>query len=176
MYIESRFALRHEKLRQERQALLNQDTRLYREPHIEFVPPYQSSGKKLSEAAAEIDGLPPELGDFAAHGLFDPGYSLHQHQYEAIKAAQDKHVVITVGTGSGKTESFLIPSSPVCWRSPASGLITHLALGHGGGAVVPVYLSAVTNRLNVRRPSRAHFVPNERPGGRPDAAPTQSAR
>lgn len=109
MYIESRFALRHEKLRQERQALLNQDTRLYREPHIEFVPPYQSSGKKLSEAAEEIDGLPPELGGFAAHGLFDPSYSLHQHQYDAIKAAQDKHVVITAGTGSGKTESFLIP-------------------------------------------------------------------
>ena len=75
MYIESRFALRHEKLRQERQALLNQDTRLYREPHIEFVPPYQSSGKKLSEAAAEIDGLPPELGDFAAHGLFAVSYT-----------------------------------------------------------------------------------------------------
>jgi DEAD/DEAH box helicase domain-containing protein len=108
MYIESRFALRHEKLRQERQALLNQDTRLYREPHIEFVPPYQSSGKKLPEAAAEIDGLPPELGDFAAHGLFGPLY-LYQHQYEAIKAAQDRHVVITAGTGSGKTESFLIP-------------------------------------------------------------------
>ncbi|MDA0241801.1 MAG: DEAD/DEAH box helicase [Chloroflexi bacterium] len=109
MYIESRFALRDENLRQERQALLNQDTRLYREPHIEFVPPYQSSGKKLSEAAAEIDGLPSELGDFAAHGLFDRNYSLHQHQYEALKAAQSKHVVITAGTGSGKTESFLIP-------------------------------------------------------------------
>ncbi|KAA3655113.1 MAG: hypothetical protein DWQ04_33640, partial [Chloroflexi bacterium] len=105
MYIESRFALRHEKLRQERHDLLNQDTHLYREPHIEFVPPYQSSDKKLAQAATEIDGLPDELGDFAAHGLFAQRYSLHQHQYDAIKAAQNKHVVITAGTGSGKTEA-----------------------------------------------------------------------
>ena len=109
MYIESRFALRHEKLRQERHDLLNQDTHLYREPHIEFVPPYQSSNKKLTQAATEIDGLPDELGDFAEHGLFDSKNQLYQHQYDAIQAAQSKHVVITAGTGSGKTEAFLIP-------------------------------------------------------------------
>ncbi|MCA9959242.1 MAG: DEAD/DEAH box helicase, partial [Anaerolineales bacterium] len=109
MYIESRFALRHSQLRQERRDLLDQDEHLYREPHIEFVPPYQSSHKKLAEAALEIDGLPDELGDFAHHGLFESKNSLYKHQYEAIEAAQNKHVVITAGTGSGKTEAFLIP-------------------------------------------------------------------
>jgi len=109
MYIESRFALRHPQLRQERRNLLDQDERLYREPHIEFVPPYKSSNKKLPQASVEIDRLPNELGDFAAHGLFNSDYTLHQHQYDAIKSAQNKHVVITAGTGSGKTEAFLIP-------------------------------------------------------------------
>lgn len=110
MYIESRFHLRHPSLRRERQALLNRDRRLYREPAIEFVPPFVSSGKKLHDASDEISALPNDLGDFAAQGLFPADWTLHQHQYEAIEQSQHKHVVITAGTGSGKTESFLIPA------------------------------------------------------------------
>lgn len=109
MYIESRFHLRHPSLRNERQALLNQDKRLYRQPAIEFVPPFVSSDKTLSDASDEIATLPDDLGDFAKQGLFPDGWKLHQHQFEAIRQAQQMHVVITAGTGSGKTESFLIP-------------------------------------------------------------------
>ncbi|MCZ7666534.1 MAG: DEAD/DEAH box helicase [Chloroflexi bacterium] len=109
MYIESRFALRHEKLRQERHDFAQSRHTTLTANRTSNWCRLTNRQTKISDAATEIDGLPDELGDFAAHGLFDPRYSLHQHQYDAIKAAQNKHVVITAGTGSGKTEAFLIP-------------------------------------------------------------------
>ncbi len=46
---------------------------------------------------------------FARLGLFEFP-RLYQHQYDAIAAYQQgQHVITTAGTGSGKTESFLIP-------------------------------------------------------------------
>lgn len=109
MYYESPFALRHEKLSAERRQLLESDGRVYREPYIEVVPPYRSSGQTLVEATPEI-GLSKDLADFAAHGLFDPSRKLYEHQHQALAANKwGRHVVVTAGTGSGKTECFLLP-------------------------------------------------------------------
>src|SRR6202034_2904575 len=43
--------------------------------------------------------------------LFLPGLELHSHQYEPVQASvRDRQdVVVTSGTGSGKTECFLLP-------------------------------------------------------------------
>lgn len=108
MYIQSRFALRHELLSKERYDLLAQDKHLYREPYIEVVPPYAPAGQTFSETVNDLS-LPEELIEFAACGLFE-FKQLHKHQRNALAEYQKgQHVVITAGTGSGKTESFLIP-------------------------------------------------------------------
>jgi DEAD/DEAH box helicase domain-containing protein len=116
-YLESPFDLRYEPLVAERRALLDQDGRLYREPLIEPVPPFVSSGRTFSTAAAEILGamwssaLISDLSDFVGQGLFPVARELHSHQFAAFQAAvaDRQDVVVTSGTGSGKTECFLLP-------------------------------------------------------------------
>ncbi len=66
MYINSRFALRHEALAAERQALLDADRKLYREPHIEIVPPYAYAEAGFGETVTRL-GLPEELAAFAQY-------------------------------------------------------------------------------------------------------------
>lgn len=116
-YLESPFDLRYEPLVAERRDMLDRDGRLYREPLIEPVPPYVSSGRTFETAAAEILGtlwssaLVAELTEFVGQGLFPIGRELHSHQFAAFQAAvAERHdVVVTSGTGSGKTECFLLP-------------------------------------------------------------------
>jgi DEAD/DEAH box helicase domain-containing protein len=116
-YLDSPFDLRYEPLVAERRDLLDRDGRLYREPLIEPIPPYASSGRSFPIAAAEILGaswpanLVRDLSDFVDQGLFPAGLELYSHQFDAIdasvRARQD--VIVTSGTGSGKTECFLLP-------------------------------------------------------------------
>ncbi len=116
-YLDSPFDLRYEPLVQERRSMLDRDGRLYRTPLIEPVPPYVSSGRSFPAAAASIlNGAWPaplvgELGDFVDRGLFPPQRHLYQHQYDAVLAAvrNREDIVVTSGTGSGKTECFLLP-------------------------------------------------------------------
>ncbi|MSP12366.1 MAG: DEAD/DEAH box helicase, partial [Chloroflexi bacterium] len=93
----------------ERHQLLQTEGYIYRQPYVELIPPYKSSKKRLKEATQKL-GLSADLADFAADGLFPAKRQLYEHQYQAIKSIQDgRHVVITAGTGSGKTEAFLLP-------------------------------------------------------------------
>ncbi|MBK7180405.1 MAG: DEAD/DEAH box helicase [Chloroflexi bacterium] len=108
MYINSRFALRHSALAAERQALLDADRQLYREPFVEVVPPYLYADIDFPALVRNLE-LPEELIAFAPLGLFTFP-RLYAHQAQAIAAYQHgHHVITTAGTGSGKTESFLIP-------------------------------------------------------------------
>jgi DEAD/DEAH box helicase domain-containing protein len=108
MYINSRFALRHGALAAERQALLDADRQLYREPFVEVVPPYLYADVDFSALVSDLE-LPEELTEFAPLGLFTFP-RLYAHQAKAIAAYQQgHHFITTAGTGSGKTESFLIP-------------------------------------------------------------------
>ncbi|MET3395792.1 Lhr-like helicase [Variovorax sp. 1140] len=116
-YLDSPFDLRYEPLVEERRAILDRDGRLYRTPLIEPVSPYVSSGFSFPAAAASIlEGawateLIRELGSFVDQGLFPAQRQLYRHQYEAVLAAvrNRQDIVVTSGTGSGKTECFLLP-------------------------------------------------------------------
>lgn len=110
LYIKSAFPLRYRALAEERDTLLQQPGILSQPPLIEPVPIYPSSGMNLSAAAAR---LPPEYRDLAQLGqqLFDPSIPLYRHQWESLQEVlvNQKDLVVTTGTGSGKTECFLLP-------------------------------------------------------------------
>ncbi len=110
MYLDSAMPLRGEELMRERRRLLAQRGVLWQEPRIELVPPYGTT-RPLADCCRSL-GLSPDLASFAACGLFPKTRKLYVHQRNALEAVsvQNKHLVVTTGTGSGKTECFLLPT------------------------------------------------------------------
>lgn len=116
-YLDSPFDLRYADLVAERRQLLDQDGRIYRRPLIEPQPAYRSSGLTFSAAAQQILGAlwsattTSDVGTFISQALFPPPLTLYAHQRDvfAESVVNRRDVVVTTGTGSGKTESFLLP-------------------------------------------------------------------
>ncbi|MEU4360494.1 DEAD/DEAH box helicase [Promicromonospora sp. NPDC023987] len=114
-YIDTAFYVRDEGLRRERRRLLTEDVRLLPYPLLEPVLPYD--GVVDAFEACRDAGLTEEEAEWLVHGLFgtEAGTEvrLRQHQADALRVATSKsgpgNPVITSGTGSGKTESFLLP-------------------------------------------------------------------
>src|SRR5208282_2578106 len=122
-YLDSPFDLRYPDLVAERRALLDLDGRLYRRPLIEPVAAYQLSGETFSRAAQALLGpiwpqpIVADLAAFVKEGLFPEtlpnGWprELYSHQRAAFEESvvRGNDAVVTTGTGSGKTECFLLP-------------------------------------------------------------------
>lgn len=114
-YVKTAFGTKFKGIEKERYDLLNYDKVLYRKPWIEPLPDYVSSGKKINDLTTEDLGNAlneEELETFK--GLVNTGlvgnFPLHLHQTEMLKQALlGNNCIITSGTGSGKTESFLLP-------------------------------------------------------------------
>ncbi len=110
LYIKSAFPLRSPILTQERDQILKRRGVLNQPPLIETVPVYPSSGFNLASAAQRLDAEYTDLAQLA-NKLFPPDIKLYKHQWESIDAVINKglDIVVTTGTGSGKTECFLLP-------------------------------------------------------------------
>lgn len=108
-YLDSAMPLRSETAREERQRLMREPGVIHQEPRIEFLPRYEET-TTLSDACQQL-GLSELFADFSACGLFPTERRLYRHQFESLAAvSRDKqHLVVTTGTGSGKTECFLLP-------------------------------------------------------------------
>jgi len=113
-YITSAFATDSLTFEARRKDLLDKSGVLFQEPFLEPIPSYQS-GKPLSSlsladmpdlSTAAIDAFKGIIGA----GLFSGGHPLYLHQQRMLKASlEGKHCVVVTGTGSGKTETFLLP-------------------------------------------------------------------
>ncbi len=112
LYIKSAFPLRSQSLTEERDALLADPSShlISQPPLIETMPVYQQSGRTLAQTAQELGkdyaGL-AELGK----PLIPAPQQLYDHQWMSLDTVlrQGKDIVVTTGTGSGKTECFLLP-------------------------------------------------------------------
>ena len=112
-YINSGLPFFRDEYNQERDALIKEDGTISQPPIIEIVPKYHEKAT-LAEFCTR-EGVSADLNDFVNTGLFTNNTQqkrrLYDHQYEALKSAHvdRKHIVVTTGTGSGKTECFLLP-------------------------------------------------------------------
>ncbi|MBP2146120.1 hypothetical protein J2129_001574 [Methanofollis sp. W23] len=146
-YIGTAFGTRFESINQERDEILHDPTVLCQDPWVEPLPVYKSSGKmvRATDGDRTIELSPEDLGnaltarqleefkELVSCGLFKDGLTLYTHQLEMLQEALkgSRHCVITAGTGSGKTEAFLLPlfaelikesSTAETWKTPAKPL------------------------------------------------------
>lgn len=143
-YIETSFPIRRETLRREFNRLVDEQRLLWQEPFISLARPYRPGGTFHDLIAEGVLG--PEV--LHAHWGFE---RLFWHQAQAIRrlssrAGPPRNTVIATGTGSGKTEAFIIPIVDHCLRhlpSPAGGG----RAGDGGGvqAVIVYPMNALIN-------------------------------
>lgn len=113
-YYDSAFWMRDEGIMAERRALLLQPGVMAQEPLLEAVPVYPSVVPVAT--ACEDANLSSWTGDRLGRLVFGgDDIKLREHQARALEyalrgdAEGRKNVVVTSGTGSGKTESFLLP-------------------------------------------------------------------
>jgi ATP-dependent helicase YprA (DUF1998 family) len=112
-YIEATYHISAPALIEQRKELLDRTGVIHQIPYLESTPRYQTG-----DSFATIKSLPPAalkaysvlstpLGELPAI-LYDPPY---KHQSDSIRytLVQGKNLLVMTGTGSGKTESFLLP-------------------------------------------------------------------
>lgn len=84
-------------------------------PYIQLNRPFQD-GPRLADFVAEHDLHP------ALPGIFSHLDTLHMHQALAVEALQrGRNLIVATGTGSGKTEAFLLPIVNHCLRLRDAG-------------------------------------------------------
>lgn len=111
-YIEATYHVGHPTIIEQRRQLLTTEGVLFKAPYIESTPRYQTNRRFAEldldpQVHALLGPLTQKMGDLSRL-LFDPPYT---HQAEALEwtSRDGKSLAITTGTGSGKTESFLLP-------------------------------------------------------------------
>ncbi|WP_324190149.1 DEAD/DEAH box helicase [Nocardia farcinica] len=106
-------------------------------PLLELTPPYEP-GAALRDLIAE-GVLHPGFAEFGATMALDR--PLYRHQETAIrKVAAGRNLVVSTGTGSGKTESFLLPILDALVAEKAGG-----TLGPGVRALLLYPMNALAN-------------------------------
>jgi len=113
-YYETAFWLKHPELREERREHLEQPGMLARDVLIEPVLPYDSE-QTVAEVATRA-GIDRATAERVQGMLFGDGPGrLRYHQADALSRSlaggvgEPRNAIVTSGTGSGKTECFLLP-------------------------------------------------------------------
>ncbi len=119
-YFKTAYSVRDEKVDKERMAALENGNNLFKPPYLEMQPEYASMEgvngiddarivERFIEAFVDKTVCEQFFSQFIKKGLMK--YTPYGHQMEMMEQAftHKRNAVITSGTGSGKTESFLLP-------------------------------------------------------------------
>ncbi|HTL67247.1 MAG TPA: DEAD/DEAH box helicase [Lacunisphaera sp.] len=186
-YLETAFRIGDPTVSRERRALLETAGALCTEPLIEPGPRYANVSWRLRELETAEDS---PLAHFTAEerqlfvritsaGLFrDDGMKLYQHQAEMLRRGTraGQPAVVTSGTGSGKTESFLAPViAQICreargWTRPQAGYLRQGWWQAAPGVAHRRYQDIpITRRPTAASPDRHPFTPHRSGEQRPAA-------
>jgi hypothetical protein len=150
-YLDTAFRVRDTRLAETRRELLRTSGTLTTSPYLEAVPRYETAKHSLEDLVDLIDGNPlaglhrdarRAFAELALSGLF-PGeesegdirrkslFKPYTHQLTMLLRGikPGRPGIVTSGTGSGKTESFMLPilasiaSEAVRWTAPSPGYL-----------------------------------------------------
>jgi DEAD/DEAH box helicase domain-containing protein len=118
-YYDTAFSIRDQGMMKERREIIESEAKLFSEPLIEPTPTYENDFDLSS--VIDTGGLDADCVEAIYSALFadvprKPGGPMlvRAHQGEAMRSALSSgpgsNPIITSGTGSGKTESFLLPA------------------------------------------------------------------
>ncbi len=197
-YLETAFSIRNASISRERRELLESYGSLCTEPIIEPLTRYKTANFKLNDLihdANEDDRVPglnakerEAFVHLALSGLFDvdslgnekePPKAKHApylHQADTLRRGvlPGRPSVVTSGTGSGKTEAFLLPVFAMLareatgWPAPDHGFLSHRWWQDGSGRPLPTY-TALPNRPLSSNPDGSPFTEQRRGENRPAA-------
>lgn len=110
-YLETAYRVADPIIYKERGEILRRLGSVAQTPFVEATPAFPSSHKLADLERAHPDKLPVGLAELVKHGFPVDRFPLYTHQEEALLAAfSDRpHVLGATGTGSGKTEMFVLP-------------------------------------------------------------------
>jgi ATP-dependent helicase YprA (DUF1998 family) len=129
-YLLTAYPLRDPHLRYGFKQLLEKLGNISQYPYLEGAQPYRPAS--TIQQLVDEGVLHPEMAR-----LFNPTRPLYQHQEAAIRAVvqQQENIVVATGTGSGKTECFLMPMLDHLLNQP----------GHGVQALILYPMNALVN-------------------------------
>lgn len=137
-YLSSLLSVRDPKIDAALRKAIDSTDMLDRGPYLEATPPY-APGKSLRDLTSE-GVLSQGFADLESEAL-PLSRPLYVHQEQSIrKAAAGRNIVVASGTGSGKTESFLIPILDSLVRERERG-----NLGPGVRALLLYPMNALAN-------------------------------
>lgn len=121
-YLASSFPINDEIIEESFLKELSKENLLSKGPYLEVTAPYKK-GSSVAELVSEGQ-LSPRFLQMNQHEL-PMDRALYTHQERAIrKANEQKNFIVSTGTGSGKTESFMLPILDSLFREAEKGTLT----------------------------------------------------
>ncbi|MCK4470446.1 MAG: DEAD/DEAH box helicase, partial [Anaerolineae bacterium] len=138
-YLSTTFRLRDVELQRQFDEALRIPGKFVKGPILEATPPFET--KSTIEALIREGVLSPRFRALRSEKL-PLDRPLYQHQEEAIRKAvlYNRNIVVATGTGSGKTEAFLVPILNHLFQEDVSG-----GLGPGVRALLLYPMNALAN-------------------------------
>lgn len=122
-YLKTIKPFQDDRLRREFAQALEEEDLLIKGPYLEITPPFET-GKSIRELVQE-GILSQKFQKLCDPGGLDYERPLYLHQETAVrKVRAGRNVVVTTGTGSGKTETFLIPVLDAVLREEERGSLS----------------------------------------------------
>jgi ATP-dependent helicase YprA (DUF1998 family) len=107
-YIEAAYHLSNPVLAKRRRSLLETNGIVSQLPYIESTARYET-GRRFADLAIPESAKSLLSALAAAQVVFNPPYSHQADALESVLGQSPRNLIVTTGTGSGKTETFLLP-------------------------------------------------------------------
>jgi DEAD/DEAH box helicase domain-containing protein len=114
-YLNTGLAIKHDTLAAERRALFDEPGTICRPAYVEMVNTYMATNTLREVAKGGTPLVSKDFANFSNCGLFGwprmKDFPLYRHQERSLQVAhqEGRNLVVTTGTGSGKTECFMLP-------------------------------------------------------------------